>query len=393
MHAPARLNRRDCLRLGLRLGAAGAFALWGRPLAAVAAAPGELGEPDENGLRLPPGFRSRIVARSGEPPVAGGTWAWHAAPDGGATFPTRAGGWIYVSNSELRGARGGVGALRFDRQGTVVDAYPILTGTTLNCAGGPTPWGTWLSGEEYPGGRVWECDPEGAQAAVVRPALGVYTHEAVAVDPERGQLYLTEDVRDGCWYRYTPNRRDRRGRPDLDDGVLEAAAVAADGRVAWLRVPDPLAATLDTRRQVPDATRFDGGEGTWYAHGHVYFTTKGDDRVWDYDLARQHLRILYERATSPTPVLSGVDNVTVAPNGDVLVCEDAGDMQIVAIAAGDGRAAPLVQVDGHRGSEVTGAAFDPSGTRLYFSSQRGARNDSAAGVTFEVTGPFGRRAT
>jgi secreted PhoX family phosphatase len=385
MRSSVRLTRRDCLRLGLT----GAFALAAPPLAAVEVRPGNLGEPDPNGLRLPPGFRSRIVARSGEPPLPGGSYAWHAAPDGGATFPTRGGGWIYVSNSEVRGGRGGVGALRFDRDGAIVDAYPILAGTTLNCAGGPTPWGTWLSGEEYPGGRIWECDPQGREAAVVRPALGVFTHEAVAVDPERGQLYLTEDLPDGCWYRYTARRRDRRGRPDLDDGVLEAAQVADDGRVTWLLVPDPLADPVDTRRQVPEATRFRGGEGTWYAGGQVYFTTKGDDRVWTHDLARGRLRILYERETSPTPVLSGVDNVTVAPNGDVLVCEDAGDMQIVAIAP-DGRAAPLVQVEGHRGSEVAGAAFDPSGTRLYFSSQRGPRNDSREGITYEVTGPFGR---
>jgi secreted PhoX family phosphatase len=383
MRSAVHLTRRDCLRLGLT----GAFALVAPPLAAVEVIPGGLGEPDANGLRLRPGFRSRIVARSGEPPVSGGSYAWHAAPDGGATFPTRDGGWIYVSNSEVRGGRGGVGALRFDRDGAIVGAYPILAGTTLNCAGGPTPWGTWLSGEEYPGGRIWECDPHGRETAIVRPALGVFTHEAVAVDPERGQLYLTEDLPDGCWYRYTAKRRDRRGRPDLDDGVLEAAQVGDDGRVTWLPVSDPLADPVDTRRQVPEATRFRGGEGTWYADGHVYFTTKGDDRVWAYELARRHLRILYERATSPTPVLSGVDNVTVAPNGDVLVCEDAGDMQIVAVAP-DGRAAPLVQVEGHRGSEIAGAAFDPTGTRLYFSSQRGPRNDSREGVTYEVIGPF-----
>lgn len=378
-----RLTRRDCLRLGIT----GALAVLGRPLAAVARAPALLGEPDENGVRLPPGFRSRIVARSGEPPVAGGAYAWHAAPDGGAVFPAADGGWIYVSNSELNAARGGVGALRFDRRGDVVDAYPILAGTTLNCAGGPTPWGTWLSGEEYPGGRVWECDPTGRRPAVVRPALGVFVHEAVAVDPGRGHLYLTEDLPDSCWYRYTARRRDWRGRPDLDDGVLEAAQLADDGTVRWLPVPDPLATTTATRLQVPEATRFRGGEGTWCARGHVYFTTKHDDRVWDYDLGAQRLRVLYERATSATPVLSGADNVTVAPNGDVLVAEDGGDMQIVAVAP-DGTAAPLVQIDGHRGSEVTGPAFDPSGTRLYFSSQRGATNDSRRGITYEVSGAF-----
>lgn len=378
--------RRDVLRLA----AVGALGLFGRPLAALAAVPPPLRtEPDENGLLLPEGFRSRVVARSGEKPVAASDFVWHPAPDGGAAFPARDGGWVYVSNSEVAGGQGGVGALRFARDGRLVDAYRILAGTTLNCAGGPTPWGTWLSCEEFGGGRVWECDPAGARPAVVRPALGVFIHEAVCVDPRGGHLYLTEDVPDGYWYRYTPRGRRTSGRLDLDDGVLEAAVVADDGTVQWTRIPDPLATSTPTRRQV-EATRFDGGEGTWCMRGRVYFTTKGDHRVWQYELASRRLTVLYDRATSPTPVLSGVDNATGAPNGDLLVAEDNGDMQLVAVAP-DGRAAPLVQVIGHSRSEVTGPAFDPSGTRLYFSSQRGAEGVNARGVTYEVTGPFARR--
>lgn len=379
-------TRRDVLRLA----AFGALAAFGRPLVALASTPPPLRtEPDENGLLLPAGFRSRIVARSGETPVAGAEYVWHPAPDGGAVFPAGGGGWIYVSNSEVAGRGGGAGALRFARDGRLVDAYRILGGTTLNCAGGPTPWGTWLSCEEHGGGRVWECDPTGERAAVVRPALGTFVHEAVCVEPREGRLYLTEDTPDGAWYRYTPSRRPSRGRLDLDDGVLEAALVESDGRVRWLRVPDPSAERVPTRRQV-EATRFDGGEGTWCMHGCVYFTTKGDDRVWKYEVATQRLGILYERATSPTPVLSGVDNATGMPDGSLLVAEDAGDMQLVAVAP-DGRAAPLVQVLGHPRSEVAGPAFDPSGTRLYFSSQRGAEGVSSRGVTYEVTGPFARR--
>lgn len=386
--ALAPLSRRAVLRLGF----AGALALWGRTYAATDAIGGELGDlgdPDANGVRLPPGFRSRIVARSGESPVAGGAYAWHPAPDGGATYAAPGGGWIYVSNSEMSGARGGVGALRFDRRGTVVDAYPICTGTTLNCAGGPTPWGTWLSGEEYPGGRIWECDPTGRTPAVARPALGVFVHEAAAVDATRGHVYLTEDLPDGCWYRFTPAARGAKGRLDLSAGVLEAARVADDGRVTWLRVPDPLATDASTRAQVPDATRFRGGEGAWCANGAVYFSTKHDDRVWAYDLATSTLRVLYDRATSPTPVLRGVDNLTGAPNGDVLVAEDGTDMRIVAVAS-DGTARPLLQVVGHPRSEIAGPAFDPSGTRLYFSSQRGAEGDPRRGITYEVSGPFAR---
>jgi secreted PhoX family phosphatase len=89
---------------------------------------------------------------------------------------------------------------------------------------------------------------------------------------------------------------------------------------------------------------------------------------------------------SAEPVLSGVDNVTVSGPGTVYVAEDGGDMQLVAITAD--RVFPVLQVVGHEQSEITGPAFDPSGTRLYFSSQRGASGSVYSGVTYEVSGPF-----
>ena len=73
--------------------------------------------------------------------------------------------------------------------------------------------------------------------------------------------------------------------------------------------------------------------------------------------------------------------------GDVLVAEDGGDNQICSIAP-DREPVPIVHLIGHDGSEITGPAFDPSGTRLYFSSQRGETGQSEDGVTYEVTGPF-----
>lgn len=377
------LHRRDFLASGLvTLGAALVGpSLWRRAIAQARVTDGPygpLGSPDGNGIRLPRGFSSRVVARSGER-VADHTW--HDAPDGGACFEDPGGGWIYVSNSEVGDAAGGVGAIRFDDDGEVTGAYPIARGTSRNCAGGPTPWGTWLSCEEFERGRVWECDPLGERPARVLEALGVFTHEAAAVDPVGEHVYLTEDHRHGRFYRFVPDTY-----PSLDRGVLQVASVAADGAVRWLDVPDPQAADRPTREQVDGSTRFVGGEGTWFDAGIVYFTTKGDDRVWSYDTRSDRMGLVHDPVTTVGTPLRGVDNITGSPDsGDLFVAEDGGDLEIVIITP-SGEVAPLLQVTGadHRGSELAGPALDPRGERLYFSSQRGF----GRGVTYEVTGPF-----
>jgi uncharacterized protein len=393
------LTRRHVLTVGgqIACGAAISLTLGGGVLLppAAQAALGDLQPADANGLRLPAGFTSRVVARS-LLPVPSGPWefldyAWHILPDGGATFAQNDGGWIYVSNSEsLAELGGGASALRFDPDGRVRSAYRILSGTRLNCAGGPTPWGTWLSCEEIAFGFVYECDPAGIVTARRCRALGAFKHEAVAVDPVYRHLYLTEDESDGRLYRFSP-----ANYPDLSAGRLEVAIVdQTSGVVSWraLPLPDPTVTPLGylwpTRKQVSSSTAFNGGEGIWYHEGTVYFTTKGDNRVWALDTHTQRLRILYDAATSASPILRGVDNVTVSASGKVIVAEDGGDMQLVVVDAG-GQATPLLQIEGQASSEITGPAFSPAGDRLYFSSQRGPYGDGQSlGITYEVRGPF-----
>lgn len=376
------MNRRSFLRstaLAVGVTALGP-SFWQRAYAATAqpgAGPyGALLPADGNGVMLPKGFTSRVLATSGEL-VDGTTYPWHASPDGGAVFPQPDGGWVYTSNSEVPFA-GGAGALRFGPDGAIGSAYRILTGTSLNCAGGPTPWGTWLSCEENPLGRVWECPVGASGQGVVKPALGTFTHEAVTVDASRKQLYLTEDASDGRFYRFTPT-----AYPSLDAGRLDVMFVSATGAVSWRPALNP--GQPQSRNRLAGATVFSGGEGVWFDDDHVYFTTKSDNRVWDLDVAAQTLTLLYDAKTLGADApLTGVDNIVVSRSGDIFVAEDGGNLEIVLITP-DLVVSPMLRLVGHDTSEITGPAFNPDGSRLYFSSQRGT---DGRGVTFEVAGPF-----
>jgi secreted PhoX family phosphatase len=377
------LSRRQFVGTGALAALTLAFgpSFW-RTAMAAPAVPGEspygpLNAPDANGFMLPAGFRSREVARAGVP-VAG--YEWHNRPDGGATFATGDGGWILVSNSETISEQdGGASAIEFGPDGSIKRAYRILGDTDVNCSGGHTPWGTYLSCEEWEGGQVWECDPSGKAPAVARPAMGTFTHEAACVDPVNKRVYMTEDEDDGRFYRFTPSNY-----PDLSSGVLEIAIVGADNAVHWQAVPDPSGVSAPTRDQVA-GTRFAGGEGTWFDSGIVYFTTKGDNKVHAYDTRSNRYELIYDEALHPDSPLSGLDGITVSRSGDLYLCEDGGDLDICMITPERvvSRFLKLTGAD-HDGSELCGVVFDPSGERLYFSSM----GSYAEGATYEVTGPF-----
>ena len=251
---------------------------------------GPLGAADANGLCCPPGFTSRVIARGGEL-VAG-----HGLPL--ARLPRRPGrrtrppdgGWILVD--ELRGAAAGGGAspIRFDRDGTITDARTGSSpGRRSNCAGGPTPWGTWMSCEEHDERPRVGVRPDGATPGGARARRWARSSTRRSrVDPSASG---STSPRTRPTAASTASRR-RLSGPDA--GLLEVAVVAADGGVTWAPVPSPYAAPPHpTRKQVPAMTRFKRGEGICFDSGVVYVATTSDSKSTPTTASRRdhgHLR-------------------------------------------------------------------------------------------------------
>ena len=309
---------------------------------------------------------------------------------------------------------GGTTNLAFDPDGgRWLHSHASLAGTVRNCAGGPTPWGSWLTCEETfltdsrPHGYVFEVPSDGRSNAVPLPGLGRFSHEALAIDPATGIVYLTEDRGDSRLYRFIPASPGHLAAGgQLQAMVLDGAtdtqlAVAGDMWAAsWVPIlqPDPATDTVRAEAAAKGAARIVRGEGCWYGSGliHVISTSggaAGEGQVFVYDPAAQTFACLF---VSPSAaVLDNPDNITVSPRGGIVLCED-GDNPVQSLhgLTPDGEifrfAENHVVLTGERngiagnfsGSEWAGATFEPKNGNWLFV------NIQTPGITFAITGPW-----
>lgn len=393
-------------------------------------------------LELPDGFAYEVLTVEGRPMSDGRPTP--RAPDGMAAFPSPSGTVLLVRNHEDQDppgiARplvdrslawdpaGGGGTttleVRVPPEGApeLVRDFVSLGGTILNCAGGATPWGSWLTCEEttqgrsrgwgVPHGYVFEvaAGTDGPARSVPLRDMGRFVHEAVAVDPDGGYVYETEDVnRRAGFYRFRPRVPGRLA----EGGVLEMLAVRGEPRadlrrgqtpgawrpVEWIEIPDPDPA--DAEREfsavflqgfAEGGARFSRLEGCWYADDSVYFhaTNGGDEQlgqVWRYVPAEEALALVFE---SPSvDVLNGPDNLTMSPGGGLLICEDNSGATHLRGLTAEGEIFPFARnILNHR--EFAGACFSPDG-RVLFVNIQGDLNSwgpGNLGYTLAIWGPW-----
>ncbi len=393
-------------------------------------------------LALPAGFSYTVLSRTGKPMTDGSPTP--GAFDGMAAFPLLNGHIRLIRNHENRDrpwntrpkgdltkaydakGAGCVSSLEVRLAGDKVELvrdFISLTGTIVNCAGGPTPWQSWLTCEESVEGKAhgWAQEhgyvfeipvsAESEVAPVPLKAMGRFVHEAVAVDPGTGIVYETEDRLVSGFYRFLPAHRGILseggtlqmlavdGRPNLDTADGQRVGVRYPAHWVPIPNPDPAGAWEDSSavfRQGFDqgAARFARLEGCWWGDGGVFFhaTDGGNARlgqVWHYrPIASQRGELTLVFESPSADVLDSPDNITVSPRGGLVLCEDGGGTQFLRGLTRNGQIFDLAR-NTLNTTEFAGACFSPDGSTLFVNIM-GSTTDAGSqrAATLAIRGPW-----